>query len=83
MDKISYLREAVDNHKNRIMLLCSTWKPKHKIHTYILLRASENRQQGVKINILFFILSYSYWQYIFFFVFFYFLPQTLKICIFS
>ena len=27
-NKMGHLREAVDYHKNRIMFLCSTWKPK-------------------------------------------------------
>jgi hypothetical protein len=52
-NKMGHLREAVDYHKNRIMFLCSTWKPKQKIHAYILPRASGNGQQGVKTSILF------------------------------
>jgi hypothetical protein len=51
------LREVVDNHKNRIMLLCSTWKPKYKIHTYILSGANRNKQWVVKTSILFFMHS--------------------------
>jgi hypothetical protein len=54
---MGHLREAVDNHKNRIMFLCSTWKPKHKMHAYILPRANGNGQRGVKISILFSMLS--------------------------
>jgi len=54
---MGHLREAVDNHKNRIMFLCSTWKPKHKMHAYILPRANGNEQRGVKISILFSMLS--------------------------
>jgi hypothetical protein len=53
-DKIGHLKEVVDNHKNRIMLLCSMWKPKNKIHTYILPMANGNRQRGAKTSILFF-----------------------------
>lgn len=58
MDKIDHLREAIDNHEDRIMFLCSMWKPKYKIHTCIfLLRASENRQRGLKTNVMFSILN--------------------------
>ena len=57
MDKIDHLREAVDNHEDMLMFLCSTWKPKYKIYTCILLRASENRQRGLKTNVMFFILN--------------------------
>ena len=42
-DKMGHLREIVDNEKNRIMFLYSMWKPKHKIHTNIMPRASKNR----------------------------------------
>jgi hypothetical protein len=55
---MGHLRETIDNHKNRIMFLCSMWKPKHKIHTYILPKASRNRQRGVKTSILFSMLNW-------------------------
>jgi len=57
-NKMGHLRETIDNHKNRIMFLCSMWKPKHKIHTYILPKASRNRQRGVKTSILFSMLNW-------------------------
>ena len=56
-NKMTYLREAVDNNKNRIMFFCNTWKSKHKIYAYILPKASGNRQWGVKTSILFSMLS--------------------------
>lgn len=56
-DKMGHLKEGVDNYKNIIMLLCSMWKPKHKIHTYIFLKANGNNQRGVKPGVMFSIIS--------------------------
>jgi hypothetical protein len=43
--------------KIELCFFYSLWKPKHKIHTYILPRASGNEQWGVKTSILFSMLS--------------------------